>query len=109
MILVVGDTRRLYYRLKKAGGVFSGLDTATITWKLRKPDASVVTETMTLESAATGRVYVDPVDALDASHFTAEGRYDAEVVVQRAGQEPEYPERPQVIFVRSEYEIAGEV
>lgn len=101
MILVVGDKRRLTYRLRKAGRVFD-LTGKTLTWKLRKPDLTTITEAMTILVATDGTAWVDPLDGASASHFTLEGWYDVEVLVTQAGVD-EYPERPARIFVRAEY------
>lgn len=103
MILVQGDKRRLTYRLKKAGAAFPGLSSATVEWKLLKPSAAEVTETMTLEDATKAIVYVDPVDGASASHFDELGEYAVEIVVTPSGGVAEYPERPLPIVVRAEY------
>jgi hypothetical protein len=103
LILVQNDKRRLTYRLKKAGAPFPGLSTAAISWKLKKPSAETVSETMTLQDEATATVYVDPVDGGDASHFDELGEHAVEIVVTPSGSAAEYPERPLRIVVRAEY------
>lgn len=103
MILVLNDKRRLIYRLKKAGAAFPGLSTATVEWKLKKPSAATVTETMVLSDETKAIVYVDPVDGSDASHFDELGEYAVEIVVTPSGGVAEYPERPLPIIVRAEY------
>lgn len=103
MILVQGDKRRLTYRLKKAGAPFPGLSAAAVSWKLLKPSAEEITETMTVQDAVSAIVYVDPVDGADASHFDELGEYAVEIVVTPSGGADEYPERPLPIVVRAEF------